>query len=243
MAHLQTNKGATINGTHTLNDLGLIISNNNIVGFPEPKTKLIDVPGSSRQLDLTETLTGRVEYSGRTLTFEFGGEKDKDAWFSFMERVTTDFHGKQVQVILDIEPEYVYKGRAYISGFEQKGRVGTFKMIVEADAYKYDVASALNTWEWDTLNFEDGIIREYANITVSGTRNITLTGSEKPVVPLFTITNLSTSSAAYIMCAGVRFNLVSGTNRFANLIVPEAGASLIFYGNYTVSIEFEGGRL
>ena len=59
--------GATINGKHTWKDYGLVIGNTDIVSEPSPKTNYIEVPGSSIRIDLTETLTGQVEYEQDSL--------------------------------------------------------------------------------------------------------------------------------------------------------------------------------
>ena len=72
--------GATINGKHTWKDYGLVIGNTDIVSEPSPKTNYIEVPGSSIRIDLTETLTGQVEYESRQLKFSLGKMEREDLW-------------------------------------------------------------------------------------------------------------------------------------------------------------------
>ena len=69
--------GAAINGKHTWKDYGLVIGNTDIVGEPSPKTNYIEVPGSSIRIDLTETLTGQVDYESRQLKFSLGKWKGR----------------------------------------------------------------------------------------------------------------------------------------------------------------------
>ena len=69
--------GVAINGKHTWKDYGLVIGNTDIVGEPSPKTNYIEVPGSSIRIDLTETLTGQVEYESRQLKFSLGKWKGR----------------------------------------------------------------------------------------------------------------------------------------------------------------------
>lgn len=235
--------GATINGKHTYRDLHLVIGNNDIVQPPEPKTNLIDIPGSSRRLDLTETLTGRTEYGGRTLTFSFGIRTSREKWPAVCKDVLLLFHGQKVQVILDTEPEYVYEGRAAVTDFDRAGAIGTFTMTVDADAYKYDVSDSLGDWEWDSFNFETGIVREYGSIAVDGTYTLNIPGSCIPMVPTFSISNFSNTKDAYLTFNGKRYNLVSGKNRFASLTIPTSGGKIIFNGKYTVSVDVRGGSL
>jgi len=235
--------GATINGHHTYKDLGLVIGNNDIVQPPTPKINIIDIPGSSHRLDLTETLTGRVEYEGRSLKFEFGIQMPKEEWAGVCKNVMLLFHGKKVRVILDSEPEYYYEGRASISGFDRVGTIGTFTMSIDAEAYKYDINDSLGNWEWDSFNFETGIAREYSDIAVDGSTNLLIQGSDIPMIPTFTVTNYSNEKDAYIRYNSVRYNLQPGKNRFSGVVIPPAGGRVYFYGKYTMAVDVKGGSL
>ena len=46
--------GALIGDEHTLRDWGAIITNSDVIGMPEPNTVLLEVPGRSGRLDLSE---------------------------------------------------------------------------------------------------------------------------------------------------------------------------------------------
>nr|WP_289698171.1 hypothetical protein [Enterocloster clostridioformis] len=235
--------GALINGKHTYRDLKLVIGNNDIVQTPAPKVNIIDIPGSSHRLDLTDTLTGRVEYEGRTLTFSFGIRTSRDSWPAVCRQVMLLYHGQKVKVILDTEPEYYYEGRAVIEDFDRVGTLGTFTMKVDADAYKYEIHDSLGNWEWDGFNFETGIVREYADIAVDGSTSLYVYGSDIPMTPVFNITDYSTEKDAYIRFSSKRYNLIAGKNRFAALSIPPSGGRIYFYGKYTASVDVRGGSL
>lgn len=243
MAYTTAGYGATIDGHHTLRDLGLVIGNNDIVSSPAPKVNIVDIPGSSYRLDLTETLTGRTEYEGRTLTFNFGIQLPRDEWAAACKRVMLLFHGKRVKVVLDSEPEYYYQGRAEVTDFDRVGTLGTFTMRVDADAFKYDVSDSLGDWEWDSLNFETGIVREHAGIAVDGSTSVLVQGSDIPMTPVFHVSDYSAEKAAYLRFNSVRYNLVEGRNRFAGLAIPPEGGRVYLYGKYTIDIEVRGGSL
>lgn len=146
--------GATINGKHTWKDYGLVISNTDIVSEPSPKTNYIEVPGSSIRIDLTETLTGQVEYESRQLKFSLGKMEREDLWPVFYRTFLKAYQGKEVRVVLDQEPDVYYHGRAEVSGFSRNGRLGTFTLTIDADAYKYEINVSSEDWLWDVLNFE-----------------------------------------------------------------------------------------
>ena len=194
--------GATINGKHTWKDYGLVIGNTDIVSEPSPKTNYIEVPGSSIRIDLTETLTGQVEYESRQLKFSLGKMEREDLWPVFYRTFLKAYQGKEVRVVLDQEPDVYYHGRAEVSGFSRNGRLGTFTLTIDADAYKYEINVSSEDWLWDVLNFETGIIRDYRGINVSGSSSKLLEGSGIPVVPAFLVSNLDESVSNYITSAG-----------------------------------------
>ena len=128
--------GATFGGRHSYWDFNLLAKKRPIVSMPEPKTKLIEVPGSDSVIDLTETMTGKVHYGLRTITcvYVLMGEPETQ------ERVYTDLsnhlHGKHMSIILDNDPEYFYTGRARISKWEPGQFSATITITVEVEPYK-----------------------------------------------------------------------------------------------------------
>ena len=235
--------GATINGLHTYRDFGLVVDNTDVVGSPAVKTMVIDVPGSSNRIDLTEALTGKPEYESRTLKLELGCLHPIDEWATRFSDFMNAYHGKRVQVVLDSEPDYYYEGRAEVSGLSRSRTLGTFTMTVECDAYTHDMSDSLGNWLWDSFNFDTGEIRDYSGVEVAGSRSMLVNGSKIPVVPVFHVSELSASTTNYIRFNGVRYNLTSGRNRFAGLVIPEGGGRIYFDGTYKVDIEFRGGSL
>ena len=236
-----TGFGATINGLHTYRDFGLVVSNTDVVGTPTVKTNIIDVPGSSVRIDLTETLTGKAEYEGRTLTFTLGKTAKIDAWDTLFRTFLNKFHGSSVKVILDSCPEYYFKGRASVDSFERSRSLGSFTLTVDADPYRYDITTSAEDWLWDSFNFETGIIREYKNISVSSSYTLTVPGSDVPVTPSFTVSGLSGSG--YVTCGSTRYTLKNGTNKFSDLVIPTSGATLRFTGTFTLTVNFQGMSL
>ena len=72
--------GALIGDEHTLRDWGAIITNSDVIGMPEPNTVLLEVPGRSGRLDLSEVLTGDVTYSNREIKLELAAQTNRDRW-------------------------------------------------------------------------------------------------------------------------------------------------------------------
>lgn len=243
MANINKNAGfgATINGLHTYRDFGLVVSNTDVVGTPAVKTNIIEVPGSSVRIDLTETLTGKPEYEGRTLNFTLGKTANPQSWDSVYREFLNKFHGVHVKVVLDSSPEFYFSGRASVDSFERDRSLGSFTLTVDADAYRYDITTSAEDWLWDSFNFETGIIREYKNIAVSSSYSLTVPGSAVPVTPSFTVSGLS--GTGYVTLGSTKYTLKNGTNKFSDLVIPTVGATLKFTGTFTVTVIFQGMSL
>jgi hypothetical protein len=117
-------------------------------------------------------------------------------------------------------------------------------MEIDCDPYKYDRFSSLEDWEWDSFNFETGVIRDsYKDIKVAGnTVQKFIEGSAMPVTLKCIVSNV-TGSANFVACNGKAYSLKEGENRFPDVLIGEEGVDLYFTGTYTVSINYRGGSL
>ena len=235
--------GASVGGMHTLRDLGLIITNDEIDEPPEPKTSFVEVPGSSVVLDLTCALTGRVEYGTRKLTLTLAGEKPAGEWAPFMARLRAKLHGRRAEIVLDEEPTLAYVGRVAVGELKRVGRAGTFDLTAECEPYRQETAPSDGTWEWDPFSFESGVVREYGDISVDGSLTVPIAGTQKLTVPVITLTDVSKDEAPYLVFEGERHELQAGRNRIPEVRIAEAGGKLELHGKFKATIDFKGGAI
>lgn len=236
---------AKINGKDLYKDYGLVVGNNDVVGIPKPKKVIIEVPGASKVIDLSEALTGKMEYENRILNFKLGGSRKVDNWHEFLSIFLMDVHGKKVKVVLDSDPHFYYEGRAEIIGFDRTRHLGFIELSIDCSPYKYSVYSSIEDWVWDSFCFDTDVIREYMNINVLGTKNIEIPGSDIPVVPIFYVDskNSNTEMSVDSKRLNKSFILSNDKNRFAELEILSEGDTLTFNGTFKVSIDFRGGSL
>lgn len=148
--------------------------------------------------------------------------------------------------MLDEEPDYYFEGRAEIKSFERTRSLGKIELEVICDPYKWELMSSDKDWLWDSFNFETGIICDYKDLEVNDTLTLTIPGSHISMVPTFILTHIRpgvSSPSVYASAYRKHWNLSSGKNRFAELIVPPSGLSLTFFGVFTLSIDVKGGSL
>jgi len=214
--------GFTINGKHSYNNYGLILQNPYQITPPVPKTHYISVPGRSGYLDLTESLTGKVEYENRILILELGGMKTD--WSSFFTTLLKDIHGKEVQIVFDNDKTHYYIGRATVlDQFEKVARLGLFALEVLCEPYRYNVTPYT-----------------YSG-SISSQTTVTVTQSEMPIVPEITAT-ITSGNTLTVSNGGKTCTLKSGTQKLRELEMT-TDWKLVFRGVGSASVVARGGCL
>ena len=207
------------------------------LSFPEAKTDQIDIPGANGVIDLTE-VNGQVCYKNRTMTLTFSLDDDYAKWHLLSSRIAKELHGKMIKCILPDDPNYYYEGRFSIDSKKTNDVITDIVITGDVHPFKMDVYSSSEEWLWDPFSFEDGIIRSYHDIEISGTTPVSVIGSEMPVVPKFicsTDMDLEFNSSV--------FHLSAGETTDYDIILSEGENQLIFTGHGTVTIEYRGGIL
>lgn len=228
---------------HTLNDWGFAIGNNNYIGTPEIIQNYIEVPGMNGMLDMTEAISGHNIYKKRVININFGGIKKRQDWDSVISDIRNKVHGQKIKITFDNDPDYYWTGRAEIIDFDRTRELGTFTLsIPNADPYKYDINSSAEEWEWDSFNFETGVIRYIGTIEVNGSIAINIPAGNMHTVPVFNVTKMTTQLT--VMLDGKIYNLYKGRNRFPSLqVCGDEDKDLIFSGVGEVLIDYRGGSL
>lgn len=128
--------GVIFNDKHTYRDWGLLLRSRPQISPPAPKYKMIQVPGSDRIIDLTESLTGQIHYEPRTISFEFVTGAPRAQWASLHSDILTYMHGKSVKIIFDDDPNWYYTGRVTVGDFEAEKKTATLTMTATVEPYK-----------------------------------------------------------------------------------------------------------
>lgn len=142
-----------------------------------------------------------------------------------------------MKVILGNDSFY-YEGRISVSTEKLNKQYSSVEISVNRDPYKYELQSSVEDWEWDTFNFETGIVREYGNLQVDGTLELIIPGRVMRVIPIF-----ECSAEMQVTYNGVVYTLPKGKSRSPDLMLSEGDNKLIFNGNGTVSVDYQGGSL
>ena len=227
---------------HTFDDWNLILKSRPEISPPEPKTEYVDLPGADGHLDLTEALTGEVVFNPRNISMVFRVVQGNEEWPSVYSDILDFLHGRKVKIVMDDNPDYYYVGRVTVEGWDSSSNHSEIKLKAIVEPYKMERSSSMEDWEWDTFNFETGVIREYKELPVNGSLQLTITGSRKPVIPSFTVTS-NDGSGMTMRYAGEEYHLSDGLNHVVNIRIKEGTYDFIFEGTGMVSVDYRGGRL
>lgn len=211
------------------------------IGLPEPKTVLIDIPGGDGVLDLSESLTGRMQYGTRKLEFRFDAKNcNYNDWSDLVSNIAGKIHGKRMRITLDTDPCYYYDGTIEIS--TSKSNEVSAEVVISANCqpYKMELSGSLEDWIWDTFSFETGIIREYGNIAVDGKLEFIICGNQKEVVPIF---YAEEADGLKVEFEKTTYDLKNGENKLLEIIIKAGENKLTFTGKGKVSIDYRGGMI
>ncbi len=129
-------RGVMFNGKHTWFDWGLLLKGFPVVSPPEPKTKVVEIPGSDAVIDLTETLTGKVHYKQRTIKCAFTFAGNRYRWETVYTDILNHLHGRNIEIILDDDIEYAYTGRAKVEEWEPGKHTADIIITAKVNPYK-----------------------------------------------------------------------------------------------------------
>lgn len=214
--------GVTFGNKHTYWDWGLLLKSYPVISPPEPKTKMVDVPGTDGSLDLSEALTGHVQYETRKIKFEFVTKISRSEWPSICSEIYDYLHGMVRDIIMDDDPDYCYTGRVKIEKREVVKTV-TMEITVESEVEPFK-----------TKLFGTSA---YRGMNVDGNLNVSVHGARKPVVPTF-----NASAEMQMLFNGNTYTLPQGDSQFPDVVIREGDNAFTFTGNGTVSIEYREGR-
>lgn len=229
--------GVKFGDKHSFRDFGLYPKSKMVVNPPDVREVYVEVAGADGDLDITEALTGRANYESREGKFEFT-VTDRTKWDAVYSALMNEIHGRKMRVILDEDPYYYYYGRVKVDSFKTNKHTATITVEGYFEPYKKSLTANSEMWLWDPFNFETGVARDYANLVVDGTLTTTVVGSRMPVTPVIEV-----SSNMTLTYGGTTYQLSTGRNRIAGMVLADQEYTFTFTGNGSVSIDFEIGSL
>ena len=194
-------RGVQFGDYHTAEDWNLIL-HEKIVSPPVPKTNYVSVPGRDGDLDLTEALSGVVNYQDRKASYTFlltdGTHADR---VELISQIIGVLHGQRVQIVdTDDYPDYYMVGRLSVTDVSNSNAYGILKIEAVCQPWRYAINQKTKAV---TVTASDGTVS--VTMTNSGYKTVaptlTVTGS---ITLTYGSTSTTLSAGTYIL-AGLRF--------------------------------------
>lgn len=116
----------TIKPLNTWTDLHLIPASRPSIEISQANISMVNVPGSSRSLDVTHLLSNNVTFGRHTGSWEFYIDHDQwNTWDDCLDYLVTNLHGKKVGIVLDDSKRKMYNGRLTVSEYTPDGNYST----------------------------------------------------------------------------------------------------------------------
>lgn len=207
--------GITFGNKHSFNDWGVILEDTKVAP-PQPKRYTVSVAGRNGVLDLTQELTPSIRFDSRTLSFSFR-VKPSD-WSALMSVIYGDVHGRTLDVVSDLDPDWHWHGFCTVDDFSSDARIGSLSITVDADPFKYS-----NT---------------PSTYTQSGSGTLVCVCDRMEVCPTITTTAETT-----IVFGDVTATISAGTHKVENIELSEGENELMITSSGTTTITYTNGRL
>jgi hypothetical protein len=124
---------------HSYWNWGLMLRSAPKITSPAPKTHYVDIPGAHGSVDLTEALTGKVQYKNRRITLEFVTMAGREDWSAIYSDILAELHGQMKDIRLDDDHMHLYRGRVTVGDPERAKNVITIKMTAEVEPFKKSI--------------------------------------------------------------------------------------------------------
>lgn len=126
-----------------------------VIANPVVNAKFVKVPGSDGMLNLTEYLTGEVNYARREGTLSFIIDNDHEPVERIREKIVDVLHGKVIKMQLSYDARYYYEGRFSVGEVVSGADYSRISINYKLNPYKLSVDwIGSNPVLWDPFNFE-----------------------------------------------------------------------------------------
>lgn len=141
-------------GKNTWKDWHLIPEKRPIVAQAGVSANYVDIPGRRKgPIDMTEYLTGRVNFGARSGSFTFIVDNDHEYWETIRSNIAEYLHGKRMKMCLEDDPGFYYEGRFSLNEYQTESWNSSVTIDYAVGPYKYYI-NAGGDWLWDPFNFE-----------------------------------------------------------------------------------------
>lgn len=156
---------------NTFDDWHLVPQSRPVIMPAQPKLIVDEIPGGNGSLDLTQSLTGVINYYDRSGSLDFLVLNDYGEWFERYSEILNYIQGKRMKMTLEDDPEYYYIGRYAVNEWKSQKDWSNITIDYRVEPFKY-------AWKED---------KKVVEFTSNGTE-VTFVDIEQMIIPEFVST-------------------------------------------------------
>ena len=202
---------------HTGDDLDLV-QEKKVIDKPAIQSFTAQVPGRDGLINLTRSLTGKVNYYNRPMSFQYFGTGTRKELLD-LDAYMSRFHGQTIQIIDDDHPDHYYEGEATVKTSLNSNYI-TITLEVDAQPFRLKLSPTV-------------YIRE-----ISGEVTVYLNNENIEAIPIIT-----TTGEIRITYNGVTTILSAGTYTIENFVLRSGVNAVKISGTATVTIQYQEGAI
>lgn len=231
-------KGITFNGKHSYHDMGITMTGERIIGYPNKRKIKIAPPFSNITYDFSE-LYGDQVYEERLLTYRFNMINYSSMNYAGVQHEATKIvnwlmnsNGKKRLTDPDVGGYYFLA--EVEGGVDLEHFITSGVLNVTFVAYPFKISELQEGHDiWDEFNFELDIAQE-AKHTVNDTKVITLYNTGTPSV----VPTVIAGAPFKVTKDNVEFSFDTGTSKSDDFQFPSGEHKLTLTGNGTIEFIF-----
>lgn len=189
---------------------------------PNIKSNYKAIIGMQGDLDLTESL-GDVFYENRVI--DMGMKHPDDNWYADYESLMNEFHGKDVHIKFENDPDWYWAGRISIGGYSARNH--DLSMTASVFPFKLAETKTVISLSVDAEN-------------EAAAETIFLPPSRLKVSPKFTAT---TENGLTVKWGTSTASVSAGSHYVDGLTVGASGLTIKVWGTGTMQIDYRVGSL
>lgn len=202
---------------HTGDDLDLV-QEKKVIEKPTIQSFTAQVPGRDGLLNLTRSLTGKVSFYNRPMSFQYFGTGTREELLD-LDAYMSRFHGQTIRIIDDDHPDHYYEGEATVKTSLKPNYI-TIALEVDAQPFRLKLSPTVYTRE------------------ISGTVTICLHNESIEAIPIITSTG-----AIQVTFNNVTTSLSAGTYTIESFVLQSGVNTVKISGSATVTFQYQEGAI
>lgn len=128
--------GVMFGNQHSFYNWRLLLTAPATVSPPEPIRHEVEIPGTSKVVDVQKLLTGRVNFKQRTFRANFVLLEDRAVWESIYEKIVNYLQGQTMDIVLDSDRDYAYTGTLQVENWDPRELEAYITITADVAPYK-----------------------------------------------------------------------------------------------------------